>query len=105
MNKRKLKEESVAAEVERRKQAQRQSKRPITAEEISRMKLADNPKIYINPRTDNQQYKGRIVHVDENRGICVQLVGQHSLIVHRLDRLEVPPLPGETVKIAYIDER
>ena len=95
----------LAAEVERRRQEQRQGNRPITAEEISRLKLADNPKIYINPRTDNQQYKGRIVHVDEKRGICVQLVGQHSLIVHRLDHLEVPPLPGETVKIAYSDER
>ena len=95
----------LSAEVERRRQVQRQSQRPITAEEISRLKLADNPKIYINPRTDKQQYKGRIVHVDENRGICVQLVGQHSLIVHRLDRIERPPLQGETVKIAYSDER
>ena len=94
----------LAAEVERRRQAQRQAQRPITTEDISRLKLADKPKIYINPRTDKQQYKGRIVHVDENRGICVQLVGQHSLIVHRLDRLERPPLPGETVKIAYSDE-
>ena len=100
----KLSNPDLAAEVERRRQSQRQSQRPITAEEISRMKLADKPKIYINPRTDNQQYKGRIVHVDEKRGICVQLVGQHSLIVHRLDRLERPPLPGETVKIAYSDE-
>ena len=100
----KLSNADLAAEVERRRQAQMQGQRPITAEEISRMKLADNPKIYMNPRTDNQQYKGRIVHVDEKRGICVQLVGQHSLIVHRLDRLEVPPLPGETVKIAYSDE-
>ena len=100
----KLANPDLAAEVERRKQAQRQAQRPITTEEISRLKLADNPKIYMNPRTDNQQYKGRIVHVDEKRGICVQLVGQHSLIVHRLDRLERPPLPGETVKIAYSDE-
>ena len=100
----KLANPDLAAEVERRRQAQRQAQRPITAEEISRMKLADKPKIYINPRTDNQQYRGRIVHVDEKRGICVQLVGQHSLIVHRLDRLEMPPLPGETVKIAYSEE-
>ena len=100
----KLANPELSAEVERRRQAQRQAQRPITAEEISRLKLADKPKIYINPRTDNQQYKGRIVHVDEKRGICVQLVGQHSLIVHRLDRLEVLPLPGETVKIAYSDE-
>ena len=100
----KLSNPDLAAEVERRRQAQRQFQWPITAEEISRLKLADKPKIYINPRTDKQQYKGRIVHVDEKRGICVQLVGQHSLIVHRLDRLEMPPLPGETVKIAYSEE-
>ena len=101
----KLANPDLAAEVERRRQAQRQYQKPITAKEILRLKLADKPKIYINPRTDNQQYKGRIVHVDEKRGICVQLVEQHSLIVHRLDRLERPPLPGETVKIVYGDER
>ena len=96
----KLANPDLAEEVERR----RQSQRPITAEEISRLKLADNPKIYINPRTDNQQYSGQIVHVDENRGICIQLAGQHSLFVHRLEKLERPPLQGETLKISYIDD-
>ena len=96
----KLANPDLAAEVERR----RQSQRPITAEEISRLKLADNPKIYINPRTDNQQYSGQIVHVDENRGICIQLVGQRSLFVHRLEKLERPPLRGEELKISYVDE-
>ena len=87
------------AEVERRRQALR----PITAEEISKLKLADNPKIYINPRTDNQQYSGQIVHVDERRRICIQLVGDHSLFVHRLESLERSPSNGETLKISYID--
>ena len=96
----KLANPDLAAEVERR----RQSQRPITAEEISRMKLADNPKIYINPRTDNQQYSGQIVHVDEKRGICIQLVGQRSLFVHRLEKLERRPLRGEALKISYVDE-
>ena len=96
----KLANPDLAAEVERR----RQSQRPITAEEISRLKLADNPKIYINPRTDNQQYSGQIVHVDENRGICIQLVGQRSLFVHRLEKLERSPLRGEELKISYVDE-
>ena len=98
----------LLAEVEGRRQALRQAQRPqarITVEEIDTLRLADNPKIYVNPRTDKQQYKGRIVHVDEKRGICVQLVGEHSLFVHRLDRLESPPLEGDTVKISYIDDK
>ena len=84
----KLANPDLAVEVERRRQIQRRSQRPITAEEILRLNLAENPKIYMNPRTDNQQYSGQIVHVDERRGICVQLVGQHSLFVHRLEKLE-----------------
>ena len=100
----KLANPDLAAEVERRRQIQRRIQRPITAEEILRLKLAENPKIYINPRTDNQQYSGQIVHVDEKRGICVQLVGQHSLFVHRLEKLERQPLRGEALKISYVDE-
>lgn len=100
----KLANPDLAVEVERRRQALKQSQRSITAEEISRLKLADNPKIYINPRTDNQQYSGQIVHVDEKRGICIQLVGQRSLFVHRLEKLERPPLRGEELKISYVDD-
>ena len=100
----KLANPDLAAEVERRRQIRRQSQRPITTEEISRLKLADNPKIYINPRTDNQQYSGQIVHVDEKRGICIQLVGQRSLFVHHLEKLERSPLRGEELKISYVDE-
>ena len=96
----KLANPDLMAEVERRRQALR----PITAEEISKLRLAENPKIYINPRTDNQQYSGQIVHVDEKRGICIQLVGEHSLFVHRLDKLERAPSNGETLKISYIDD-
>ena len=97
----------LSTEVERRRQALKQSQRQqagITVEEIASLRLVDSPKIYVNPRKDKQEYKGRIVHLDKKRGICVQLVGQHSLIVHRLDRLERPPLQGETVKIAYSEE-
>ena len=95
----KLANPDLMAEVERR----RQTLRPITAEEISKLKLADNPKIYINPM-DDQQYSGQIVHVDEKRGICVQLVGQRSFFVHRLEKLERVPSNGETLKISYIDD-
>ena len=99
----KLANPDLAAEVERRRQAQRQSQF-ITAEEILKLKLAENPKIYTNPRKDNQQYTGRIVHIDENRGYCVQLVGERSLFVHRLEKLERQPLKGEMLKISYSDE-
>ena len=98
----------LSAEVERRRQALKQVQRPqagITAEEIATLRLVDNPKIYVNPRTDKQQYRGRIVYIDEKRGICVQLVGDHSLFVHRLNRLEASPSEGDTVKIAYIDDQ
>ena len=100
----KLANPDLAAEVERRKKIQRQSQRPITSEEILGLKLAENPKIYINPRTDKQQYSGQIVHVDEKRGICIQLVGQRSLFVHRINKLERTPLRGEKLKISYVDE-
>ena len=104
----KLANPELSAEVERRRQALKQSPRPqagITAEEIASLGLADSPKIYVNPRTDKQEYKGRIVHLDGKRGICVQLVGEHSLFVHRLDRLEVPLSEGDTVKITYLDDK
>jgi len=102
----KISNPDLVAEVERRRQALRQSYKNsvITVEEISKLKLVENPKIYLNSRKDNQQYTGRIVHIDENRGYCVQLVGQQSLFVHRLEKLERPPLKGETLKISYSDE-
>ena len=97
----------LAVEVERRRQLLRQNYKAnsiITVEEISKLNLVENPKIYVNPRKDNQQYTGRIVHIDENRGYCVQLVGELSLFVHRIEKLERPPLKGETLKISYLDE-
>ena len=97
----------LAAEIERRRQLLRQNYKVnsvITVEEISKLNLVENPKIYVNPRKDNQQYTGRIVHIDESRGYCVQLAGQRSLFVHMLEKLERPPLKGETLKISYSDE-
>ena len=99
----KLANPDLAAEVERRRQIQKQSQF-ITIEEISKLNLIENPKIYVNPRRDNQQYTGRIVHIDENRGFCVQLTGERSLFVHKLENLERPPLKGETLKISYLSE-
>ena len=103
----KISNPDLAAEVERRRQALGQTYNKnsvITVEEISTLNLVENPKIYLNFRKDNQNYTGRIVHVDENRAYCVQLVGQQSLFVHRLEKLERQPFKGETLKISYVDE-
>ena len=101
----KLANPDLAAEVERRRNALRNaSKQGITQKEIEALRLADNPKIYLNPRTDNQQYKGEIVHVDMERGFCVQRVGKQSLFIHRIERLETPPIKGENVRIFYRNE-
>ncbi|MBR2207266.1 MAG: relaxase/mobilization nuclease domain-containing protein, partial [Synergistaceae bacterium] len=93
----------LAEEVERQRQEKFSSYRSVTVEEIEKLNLVENPKIYVNPRTDNQQYKGKIVHVNQERGYCVQLVGQHSLFVHSLDKFESSPKVGEALKIAYSD--
>ncbi|MBQ9566410.1 MAG: relaxase/mobilization nuclease domain-containing protein [Synergistaceae bacterium] len=98
----KLANPELAAEVERRRVSlHRGDGVNVTEAEIAELHLVDNPIIYTHPRTDNQQYKGRIVHVDKERGFCVQLVGKRSLFVHRLDRLEVTPRLGDEVNIAY----
>ena len=98
----KLANPDLAAEVERRRVALRCGDGVnVTEAEIASLHLVDNPIIYTHPRTDNQQYRGRIVHADKDRGFCVQLVGKRSLFVHRLDRLDVPPGLGEEVSVNY----
>ena len=95
----------LAAEVERRRNALRKNRgNDITKKEIEALHLVDNPKIYLHPRTDNQQYKGEIVHLNLERGFCVQRVGRESLFVHRLERLETSPQKGESVRIFYKNE-
>ena len=77
----------------------------VSGETIRNLKLIEGePVIYINPRTDGQQYKGTILHVDKEQGYCVQLSGKHSLFVHSLDRLERTPEVGETLKLSYPHE-
>jgi len=93
----------LAEEVERQRQEKFFSYRQVTVEEIEKLNLVDNPQIYVNPRTDNQQYKGKIVHVNQERGYCVQLSGQRTLFVHRLDKFENSPKVGEALKIFYED--
>ena len=98
----KLANPDLAAEVECRRTALRSGNGVnVTEAYIAALCLVDNPIIYTHLRTDNQQYMGRIVHVDEERGFCVQLVGKRSLFVHSLEKLEVSPKLGEEVRIAY----
>ena len=93
----------LAEEIERQKQEKLFSYRQVTVEEIEKLNLVENPYIYVNPRTDNQQYEGKIIHMNQERGYCVQLVGQRSLFVHRLDKFENSPKVGEALKISYSD--
>ena len=93
----------LTLEVERQRQEKFFSYRQITIEEIEKLNLVENPIIYVNPRTDNQKYQGKIVHVNQERGYCVQLSGQRSLFVHRLNRFENSPKVGEALKIFYAD--
>ncbi|MBR0278590.1 MAG: hypothetical protein IJQ75_01245, partial [Synergistaceae bacterium] len=77
----------------------------LSEQTIRDMKLIDgNPTIYMSPRTDGQQYKGEILHVDKEHGYCVQLSGKHSLFVHSLDKLERTPEVGENLKLSYPHE-
>ena len=74
----------------------------ISGETIKSLNLIEGePVIYMTPRTDGQQYKGTILHVDKENGYCVQLSGKHSLFVHSLDKLERLPEVGESIKLSY----
>lgn len=92
----------LAAEVERRRAALRQG--VATKEEIAALGLVDGAEaiIHTNPRKDNQHYPGPVVHVDTERGFCVQKFGNRTLYVHKLDDLETAPRLGEDVRISYV---
>ena len=71
----------------------------LTEQTIRDMKLIEgDTKVYLKPRVDGQQYKGKILHVDETQGYCVQQVGRQSLVVHKLERMSEVPSLGEAVK-------
>ena len=75
---------------------------PVSERAIQDMKLIPGtPNIYLHPRTDGQQYRGEVVHVDTERGFCVQLSGKQSLFVHDLKNLERTPSVGENIRLAY----
>ena len=74
----------------------------LTEKTIRDLKLIEGEtKIFMKPRVDGQTYKGKVLHVDEEQGYCVQQVGKQSLVVHQLGRIEESPKVGEAVKIAY----
>ena len=76
--------------------------KPLSEQTIKDLGLIEgNPCIYMKPRTDGQQYKGTILHVDKEQGYCVQLSGKHSLFVHSLEKLERTPEVGENIKLSY----
>lgn len=82
-----------------------EQKPAITAQMIRDLKLIDGePEIFENPRVENQQFKGKILHVDREKGYCVQLVGKNSLYAHKLEKLERTPEIGENLKLSY-DEK
>ena len=82
-----------------------ETKPQITEQMIRYLKLIDGePIIYANPKTNGQQFKGEICHVDKEKGYCVQLVGQRSLFVHKLEKLERLPEVGENLKLSFSDE-
>ena len=79
-----------------------ETKSPLSEQMIKNLHLIEgNQSVYMHPRTDGQQYKGEIVHVDKKQGYCVQLSGKHSLFVHSLDKLERVPEVGENIKLSY----
>ena len=71
-------------------------------EEIAALRLVDEPKIFTKPAKSGR-YSGKILHVDTEKGYCVQLVGRRSLVVHRLDDLAMSPRLAEFVRVAYED--
>ncbi len=74
----------------------------LTEKTIRDLKLIEGEtKVFLKPRVDGQTYKGKVLHVDEGQGYCVQQVGKQSLVVHQLGRIEESPKVGEAVKIAY----
>jgi len=82
-----------------------QKKSEITEKTIRDLNLIKGAMyIYTNPRTDGQQFKGEILYVDKEAGYCVQLVGKHSLFVHKLEKLERTPEVGENLKLSFSDD-
>ena len=98
-----LKHERVREQTQAQTEGQNPEQKPaLTEQTIRDMKLIEgDTKVFLKPRVDGQQYKGKILHVDESQGYCVQQVGRQSLVVHKLEKMEEVPKIGEAVKISY----
>ena len=59
---------------------------------------------FLRHEADGATYLGKVVHVDADRDICVQLIGRESLMVHPLSKLETTPPLGEDIKLTYPKE-
>ena len=74
----------------------------LTEDAIRALKLINgNEKVTIGQEANGQSYKGEVLHVDPEQGLCVQKIGRESLYVHKLDKLAEVPKVGDNVKIAY----
>jgi len=71
-------------------------------QEIKNMKLLEgnNVKIYTEPSKLGSS-QGEVLHVDKDKGICVQQVGKNALVAHQLDKLERIPEKGENLRVVY----
>lgn len=104
-----LKHERVREREKEKNQAETQNvqkdgepQQTLSEEAVRDLKLIEgNPKIYLNPREDGQQYKGKVLHVDLEKGFCVQQSGKQTLLVHRLEKLERTPIVGANIKLTY----
>ena len=101
-----LKYERVREREQNQEQTLSNEQKPvITKQMIQDLKLIDgNPEIFENPRTDGQQFKGKILHVDQEKNFCVQQIGKNSLYALKLENLERTPEVGENLKISFDDK-
>lgn len=99
-------QEQVQAEEQVQEQAQPEQAAPeLSKEDIKALNLIPgeaDPIIHMKPRTDDQQYKGKVLYVDAN--ICIQQGGTKSMYVHDRKNLDNVPSVGDDVKIKYPKE-
>ena len=62
--------------------------------------LPDNPNIYSTP-SKLVNYRGPILHVDQEQGFSVQQTGKATLVIHKHDALGRMPEKGENLQINY----
>ena len=98
-----LKYERVREREQNQEQTLLADEKPVLTEKmIKDLKLIEGDcKVFLKPRIDGQQYKGKVLRIDENLGVCIQQVGNKSLVAHKLEKMDKIPTIGESVKISY----